>query len=366
MNIIRYFGAMGLVALMGSCSGEKGWSVEGTAAVPQGDGAVVKIALEGYNNGIWYLVDSLEVGKDGRFAYTSGEPAAYPEIMRLSGQVLAAPVFFPVNGSDAILISGGKASGTVLATEMSRVDSIVAAATARLGAAAAADPDLRRELATAVIADTTSVIAYYVLNKSIGGRPVFDATEPFGNRIYGAVAQNFAANRPDDPRGDMIRAVYLEGRRRLGKATPPSDGGAPIEVPAAGIIDIVRYDDRGESHSLQELASQGKVVVLSFTAYQSDFSPAYSVILNKAYEKYHDRGLEIYQIAFDRDEVLWKESARNLPWITVYNSPTDGVAPLTSYNVGALPATFIIDRQGDIRVRIDNPEQLEKELTRFF
>lgn len=363
MNSIKTLGILGLAALASSCGGQKGWSVDGT--VSSADGAAdTKLALEGYNNGIWYLVDSLEVSKDGHFAYKSDAPASYPEIMRLSGARLAAPVFFPVDGTDAVSISDGKASGTPMAVAMSRVDSLVSAATVRLGNAAAADPELRRELASAAIGDSTSIIAYYVLNKSIGGRKVFDPAEAFGNRIYGAVAQNFANNRPDDPRGAMISAVYLEGRKALGKGG--SATGETIELDAAGLIDITRYDDRGVSHSLKELASQGKVIVLSFTAYQSDFSPAYSVILNDVYEKYHDRGLEIYQIAFDRDDVLWKESARNLPWITVYNAPTDGNAALAAYNIGSLPATFIIDRQGDIRARIDDPTTLQKELTKQF
>ncbi len=361
MKTSHLIAPLALIALGASCSGPEGWSVEGTVALSQGPS---RIAVEGYNNGIWYPVDSIDTDASGHFSYKSPESAAYPEIMRLSGAGLAAPVFFPVDGNDAVKVEGAKISGTPLAEAMSRVDSIVADATSRLGAAAASDLALRRELGSAAIADSTSILAYYILNKSIAGKAVFNPKEPFGNRIYGAVAQNFAANRPDDPRGNAVKAVYLEGRLAMGKAVTSES--PAIEVPATGIIDITRFDDRGQKHSLAELASQGKVIVLSFTAYQSDFSPAYSVVLNDAYEKYHDRGLEIFQIAFDRDEVLWKEAARNLPWITVYNAPTDGVAPLSAYNVGGLPATFVINRQGDIHVRVDNPQDLEATLAKMF
>lgn len=361
MKIHTIIAPLALLALGASCAGDKGWSVEGSLAEAKGPS---RIAVEGYNNGIWYLVDSIDTDASGRFSYKATAPAAYPEIMRLSGGSLATPVFFPVDGNDAVKVEGSKISGTALASGMCRVDSIIAEATARLGSAAASDNALRRSLASAAIGDTTSILAYYILNKSIAGNAVFNPKEPFGNRIYGAVAQNFAANRPDDPRGNAIRAVYLEGRKALGKSVPAEN--TTIEVPATGIIDITRFDDRGEKHSLAELAAKGKVIVLSFTAYQSDFSPAYNVILNDTYEKYHDRGLEIYQIAFDRDEVLWKEAARNLPWITVYNAPTDGLAPLSAYNVGGLPATFVIDRSGDIHARIDNPQDLDKTLAKMF
>lgn len=363
MKMRTILGGALLAALAAGCSGPKGWSVEGTLPA---DAAPGKLALEGYNNGIWYLVDSIAPGADGSYAYRSAEPAAYPEIMRLSGAGLGAPVFFPVDGSDALRIdASGRVTGTAMAAAMSRVDSIVAAAGARLGSTAASDPELRRLLGQTAIDDSTSIIAYYVLNKSIGGRPVFDPAETFGSRVYGAVAQNFATHRPDDPRGAMIRAVYLEGRKAMGK-TPVAEPDSTIEVGTSGLIDIVRYDDRGTRHSLAELAGKGGVVLLSFTSYQSDFSPAYSVLLKEVYDKYHDRGLEIYQIAFDDDEVQWKESARNLPWITVYNAPTDGLAPLASYNVGSLPLTFVIDRQGDVRSRVSDPRQLDKELAKLF
>ena len=309
---------------------------------------------------MWYAVDSLQPAADGHFAYHSASPAAYPEIMRLSGGNLAAPVFFPIDGRDAITIRDGKAYGSHMADGMRAVDSLVNEATLRAGNAAAADPELRRSLGQAAIDDSTSIIAYYVLNKSIGGQAIFDPAESFGSRIYGAIAQNFATNRPDDPRGAMIRAVYLEGRKALGKGVATAD--STIQLGSTGIIDIVRYDDRGTRHSLAEEAAKGKVLLLSFTNYQADYSPAYTVILNELYDKYHDKGLEIYQLAFDSDEVAWKESARNLPWITVYNAPTDGLTPLASYNVGALPATFIIDRNGDLRQRVDNPRDLDKKI----
>ncbi len=344
-----------LGAAAAGCSHTEGWSVEGTVAAGSG-----KLALEGYNNGLWYAVDSLKPSADGHFAYRSTEPASYPEIMRLSGGGLAAPVFFPVDGRDAITIRDGKAYGSKMADGMRAVDSLVNEATVRSGTAAAADTELRRSLGQAAIDDSTSIIAYYVLNKSIGGRTLFDPAESFGSRIYGAVAQNFATNRPDDPRGAMIRAVYLEGRKALGKGIAPAD--STIQLGSTGIIDIVRYDDRGTRHSLAEEAAKGNVVLLSFTNYQGEYSPAYTVILNELYDKYHERGLEIYQLAFDPDEVAWKESARNLPWITVYNAPTDGLSPLASYNVGSLPTTYIIDRHGDLRQRVDNPLQLDQQI----
>lgn len=352
-------GLAGLALIISSCSGEKGWGVKGSLdSVSDGD----KVAIEGYNNGAWYVVDSIEIGRDGAFSYRASQSAAYPDVMRLNGAGLAAPIYFPVSGDEVVTVADGKISGTAMAAQMTRVDSIVNSATLRLGPAATSDPALRRELGDLTTKDTTSVIAYYILNKSINGRPIFDPNEPMGNRIYGAVAQNFAMYNPLDPRGVAVRNSYVEGRKAMKKGETVTH---TIEVPASGLIEIERYDNRGELHSLRKLSEEGKVVVLSFTMYQSDFSPAYTVILNDLYEKYRDKGLEIYQLAFDENPVDWKESARNLPWITVYNSPTDGIGVLSMYNVGVLPTTYVIDRQGEIRARVEDPTILEEEVKKY-
>ena len=345
-----------MVASVG-CDSRKGWSVSGEVQAEEG-----KIAVEGYNNGRWYVIDSIEVKKDGKFSYRSEAAAPYPEIMRLNGSLLPSPIYFPVSGTDAVVITGDRLSGTAMAEDMNRVDSLVNAATLRLGPAAASDPSLRRELGNMTTTDTTAIIAYYILNKSINGQPIFDPTDSLGNRIYGAVAQRFAEHRPEDPRGVSVRNYYVEGRKAMKKGIEPAQ---TIELPASGVIEIQRFDDRGQLHSLRELTEEGKVVVLSFTVYQGDYSPAYTMQLNELYEKYRDEGMEIYQIAFDEDDVRWKESAKNLPWITVYNAPTDGVSVLNSYMVGAFPTTFVIDRNGEIRSRVFSQDELEKEIKKY-
>ncbi len=157
-------------------------------------------------------------------------------------------------------------------------------------------------------------MAYYIVSKTVDGMPLFDSAESFGNRVYGAAAQVFAQYLPDDPRGAALR-----GRHILPDAATRGDAAAAdtvVEVPATGHINIVRYDYAGREHSLDSVASQGKIVLLNFTAYELPQSPAYNAMLNELYSRYHERGLEIYQLAFDSDEVAWKNAAANLPWIT--------------------------------------------------
>lgn len=356
------FGGLALAAIaVSSCSGPKGWSVEGTIQEPN----VEKIALEGYNNGLWYTVDSLEVDKNGKFSYKSDAPAHFAEIFRLTAPGAdGGSIYFPVDSCDKVTVeaygshfgSGYVLGGTALARTICSIDSLVAASKAD-------DNDMRRALVNYITSDTTGTVAYYVIGKSVGGKPLFDPADEFGNRVYGAAAQIFSSFAPEDPRGKTLRAQFFAGRQALGKM--PEMPGTVLEADETGYIDITNYDDRGVKHSISDLVKDGKLIVLSFTAYGTEASVPYNAILNEIYTKNHDKGLEIFQIAFDSDEQAWKAVARNLPWITVWNSPSDGVAALTNYNVGAFPVTFIINRKGEIVSRISDPTTLAAEVAKY-
>jgi alkyl hydroperoxide reductase subunit AhpC len=85
--------------------------------------------------------------------------------------------------------------------------------------------------------------------------------------------------------------------------------------------------------------------------------------MRELYEKYHDRGLEIYQVSFDPNQHMWKQRCEALPWISVFCE--DGVESdmLQLYNVGHLPCLFLIDRNCDLQARqediIDLGEAIE-------
>lgn len=349
-------------ALTVSCSGPKGWTVEGNlSGVEKGE----KVAVEALNHGNWYAIDSVSVGADGKFRYTSATPAARPEVFRLN--LPGGAVCFPVDSTDVVTVSPGAngyvLSGTYLASMVSKVDSVMA--DAQIRKLAHDDAALRQELVHYIVNDTTGLVAYYTLGKTINNRLIFDPAESLGNRVYGAAAQVFASHNPTDPRGELLKSAYIQGRVALGKIDLSQLPERTIEASQTGLIDVVRFDDKGARHSLAELAAKNKVVLLNFTAYGMEASPDLNIILNQLYTLYKDRGFEIYQIAFDPDEVEWKTSARNLPWVTVWNSIADGDEVLASYNVGAIPMTFVI-HNGEIAKRVVNPTELPAEVGKFF
>lgn len=357
-NLLLLAGALLASATIASCDGAKGWSVKGHI---DGISDGTKLALEASNGRSWYVVDSVATDSKGNFSYSSAEPAAYADILRLTLPGKGS-IYFPVNGKEKITVeapaatfgTGHTLAGTPMAETVSAIDSIVAA-TDDIA-------DLQRKLTGFVTSDTTGIIAFYTVSKAKGAKPVFDPAESMGNRVYGAAAQVFATYRPDDRRGETLKNAFFQGKRAMGKLPQQT---TVVELPETGILDIVRYDNTGKEHSLAALAKEKNTVVLSFTDYTTRVSPAYNAILFDLYSKYSAKGLEIFQLAFDGDEVEWKEAARNLPWITVWNAPTDGANVLIEYNCGAVPLTYVI-HNGEIAARIEDPANLEKAVAKYF
>ncbi len=355
------FAASVVAMALASCAGPQGWGVKGTIKGADSD---LKLAVEACNAGHWYVLDSVDV-KGGSFDYNSGVLAADADIMRVTYPGKGS-VYFPVEGDDVVTITadaatfgtGHKLTGSSMAETVAAIDSVIAATT---------DLDeLRKKLTGFIITDTTGIVAYYAVGKNVGNTLLFDPRESAGNRVYGAAAQVYSHYKPEDPHGEAIRSAYFAGRRMMGKVPANEAPEQVIEVPETGIIEIELYDNKGVKHSLKEFASKGNVVLLSFTAYDQQFSPAYNAILNDVYSLYHAKGLDIYQVAFDADEVAWKEAAQNLPWVTVWNSAFDGLSAVASYNVGTLPTTFIIDREGNIKSRVADAADLPKQVARLF
>ncbi|MDE6487100.1 MAG: redoxin domain-containing protein [Muribaculaceae bacterium] len=342
-----------------ACSGPEGWTVEGT--VEDGEGR--KMAVEGFNAGRWYVIDSVQIERGGSFAYHAPAPAAVAEVLRLNFD--GRTIYFPVDSIDRLSIATDTAgfgtdytlTGTPAAEKIVAIDRMIAAGVAAKGAdGALADPELKQKLNEIAINDSTCIAAYYIINKNIGGRPLYDLSQRRDLGIVGAVAQRFADMRPDDARTKWLTQIYLAARRASNPAAATS--GVTLEAQESGLIDITRFDNRGASQSLAEVAGKGGVTVLSFTNYDLENSPAYNVILADLHRRYAAQGLQIYQIAFDADEVEWKRKADNLPWITVWNSPVDGADVLMQYNVGTLPLTYVIDRNGTIAERVVDPAKL--------
>ena len=210
--------------------------------------------------------------------------------------------------------------------------------------------------------------AYYALFLSINGQMLYN---PQSNRqdakCYAAVATQMDMLYPKALRTTHLHNVALKGMAK----TSPSRNNVSAQtlqqfenlLVETGLIEIELPDYKGRMQKLSDL--KGKVVLLDFTAYKTDYSPNYNLLLRTLYNKYADKGLQIYQVSVDNDENFWMNTASNLPWICVRDESSLYSTYLKSYNVTQIPAVFLIDRDGNITDRPDETDELDGKISRL-
>ncbi len=358
------FLACAILALAWACNSNKGWKVSGTVQNAQPETA---LALQGFNGASWYLIDSLPVDSKGAFSYSAASPAAYPDVYRilLGGKA----IYFPIDSIDAIEIytdalsfdKGYGLAGTPAAIQMMELDNRLADVSARYGTAyAATDSAFKRELNDAILRDSVGIISYYLINKTIGDRPLYDLNNRQDVKMIGAVANKFTNQFPNDPRTKYLVERFRNGRQATGMVAPMA-----YEAQVVDLFEIDLYDVNGVKQSLTKTAQDAGVTLLSFTSYDLDSSVAYNVELNRLYELFRPQNIAIYQVALDADEVQWMQAAKNLPWIAVRQDPSDVGEDIYRYNITTIPVTFIINGKGELVDRVDDPTQLEAQIRKY-
>ena len=355
-----FFAIIATAVTITACSDSNSWTVKGNIS-----GANDKtILVQASDNGRWYTLYSIKTGKSGKFNY-SHKAAGFPDIYRLS--LDGRSIYFPIDSIETVTISADTAafdtgytlSGSQLAENMMNIDRRIMTAVAA-GTQVASDEQLKRELTQQLLADPAGILSYYIINKNVGGKPIFNPADKKDNKVIGAVANAYNIMRPADPRTSYLKRLYLSNRPRI-ETNEPGDTLHAREIKA---FEINLYDNRGTRHSLLEELGKSNIVILNFTAYAADESPAFNIALNKVYEKYHANGLEIFQVSLDDNEHVWKSTAANLPWITVLNSVADNTVIL-NYNVQSLPTTYIFNRNGELVERVDDITTLDKAVAGF-
>lgn len=364
----RIIGIAAAALMLAACgSDNKGWNLQGTVE----GGAGKTVYIEGSTTGSWYLIDSLSVSDDGTFEYTYENFDSIPAVYRIS--LGDKYIYFPAQGEEHLVLKtkaatfdrGYYVSGSPLASSFTSIDGLINKYIDSLGVERArTSADLKRELMLMVNKDTTCLASYYIVGKFIEGRPLLNLADRNDLRVLANAANNYKRLNPNDPRGKDLEQRYLAARRAL-----PSGGGRTMEanLTTRPSVEIARYDINGKLCNFDDYCGKG-VTILNIVRYDHKKSPENTVALNKVYTKYKDAGIKIYQVSFDPDEMNWKRSAVNMPWTSVWNSPTEGYEILLGYNVNpdGGPVSFIFDRSGELKLRVSDPKDLEASVARYF
>ena len=363
---------------LSACNYSSDFTVKGVVA--GADGQLMYLENVGISNVV--TLDSIKLAPGGKFKFTEKRPE-YPEFyrLRLNNQLIN----FAVDSTQTIsFVADAGTFATSYSVEGSENSKAIKAITLAQLDANQAISRLRKEYEDKMISDTTyrmkvlaaadaykevarkyiysapmSTAAYFALFQQIDGLLFFDLYDRKDVKAYGAVATSYNHTYPESPRSKHLYNLTLQSMKVL-RAQRPVDY-SNVETKEISFLDIELPDVRGEVVKLSTVAP-GKVVLINFTAYQTEWSPALNMALGELYTKYHDQELEIYQVSLDSDFHFWRNGASNLPWVTVHDPQSVYSQVAGLYNVKQLPALFILDRKGNLVKRVEDVKKLETDV----
>lgn len=364
--------------LFSACNNSSDFTVKGVVA--GADGQLMYLENVGISNVV--TLDSIKLAPGGKFKFTEKRPE-YPDFYRL--RLNNQWINFAVDSTETIsFVADAGTFATSYSVEGSENSKAIKAITLAQLDANQAISRLRKEYEDKMISDTTyrtkvlaaadaykevarkyiysapmSTAAYFALFQQIDGLLFFDLYDRKDVKAYGAVATSYDHAYPESPRSKHLYNLTLQSMKVL-RAQRPVDY-SNVETKEISFLDIELPDVRGEVVKLSTVAP-GKVVLINFTAYQTEWSPALNMALGELYTKYHDQGLEIYQVSLDSDFHFWRNGASNLPWVTVRDPQSVYSQVAGLYNVKQLPALFILDRKGNLVKRVEDVKKLETDV----
>ena len=361
-----------------ACNNSSDFTVKGVVA--GADGQLMYLENVGISNVV--TLDSVKLAPGGKFKFTEKRPE-YPDFyrLRLNNQLIN----FAIDSTETVsFVADAGTFATSYSVEGSESSTAIKAITLAQLDANQAISRLRKEYEDKMISDTTyrtkvlaaadaykevarkyiysapmSTAAYFALFQQIDGLLFFDLYDRNDVKAYGAVATSYDHTYPESPRSKHLYNLTLQSMKVL-RAQRPADY-SNVETKEISFLDIELPDVRGEVVKLSTVAP-GKVVLINFTAYQTEWSPALNMALGELYTKYHDQGLEIYQVSLDSDFHFWRNGASNLPWITVRDPQSVYSQVAGLYNVKQLPTLFILDRKGNLVKRVEDVKKLETDV----
>ena len=378
-----YTAVMGVAVLsLGSCT-EKKFNINGT--ITQAKDSVLYLENMSLNGP--KAVDSVKLDENGNFEFKQKAPDA-PEFYRL--RIANQMVNLAVDSTESITVKAAyptmsanyEVSGSEECTKI-RDLAYMQLALQRQVTAIANSPALGVEAVEDSVTKVLEVYknkvklnyifkepmkayAYYALFQTIvlgnANILIFNPRSSKDDvKVFAAVATSWDTYFPKAERGLNLHNIAIEGMKNVriaennARQTISAD-----KVQVAGVIDIALTDNHGRVRKLTDL--KGKVVLLDFQAFAAEGSLKRIMMMREIYNKYHDRGFEIYQVSFDPEEHFWKTKTAALPWVSVWDENGTRSTVLSQYNVQTLPTFFLIDRNNTLQKRDAQIKDLDAEI----
>lgn len=357
-NTSKYlFILCGISLILSSCSNDK-FKIKGE--IYGGEEKYIVLEKSDFH-GRWLPVDSTKINKNGGFSISFPTPVA-PDIFRLS--LNNQYVYIPVDNTETITLNTSYDKfGSDFSLAGSKNAEMMTQFEKQLHKTNTSNPDsliaFKRNVYSNYMKDFQgSVLSFYILTKTIDGKPLYDPADKNDRKYFGAVATGFKEVRPDDPHTALLEQTALNAMKR--KNSEEGNYQA-IEAEEISIIDMDLQNENGENIKLSSVVGKGKPVVVIFSLLNVQDSPEFNIALAKIYNQ-HSGKVEFYNVSLDEDQYTWREAAKNLPWITVYSPGQNTSQDAVRYNVFQVPSFYIYDSQGELVSRPMTLDELSKSL----
>jgi len=357
-RILLFFAALGLLA---AC--DKTPVAQISATIENAKDSSVVLQKLNYNR--LAVVDTIKTDASGRFNYkvklTGNDPYFY--YIYLGGSPVASMILRPSDKVTITVPASGQftITGSEESTLFQEVNSAFSEAAAEMAAISETVTDdtpeaviheVNTRLSKCYVDYKRQAIKYVVTHpKSITSAVVLfqkfsDDLPVFGQQTDAVLFKNTL---------DSLTLVYPKSEYVLALRDAVDARQRELEFSSRfGDVDVISFPDLvmpdmdGETQMLSD--QKGKVLILSFWSVGQTEHKMFNVDLMDIYQKYHDRGLEIYQVSLDVDKPSWAAtvSSQGLPWINVNDGLGVQSPAVISYNVTKIPTMFVFDRSGDI------------------
>jgi len=352
-KVLRNLGlsALFVFASLYSIAATKGYTITATVNLPENTLVVLnKITDEKLE-----VQDSAYVTKDGVFKF-EGEGTEESQLYYLtfeSANPPGVPLILEKGAKVVLKITKGDvytftATGGKYNAHMQKLHTIYILSDQQMLAFNAEVAGVNADTVTEEYRQTTAQRYTDLINARSEAIENFIKTEPASPATYFAVKYLFQTPVPK---------LILIGAERLKKGMPTAQYTLKLEALAAQLGPTVEGALAPEinlpSPEGQELALsslRGKVVMIDFWASWCGPCRKENPAVKQIYEKYKDKGFEIYAVSLDNNKDQWKAAIAKdgLTWKHVSDLGGWKSSAAQLYSVHSIPQTFLLDEEGRI------------------